>query len=355
MAEQTGNPTALSTIVHRGLLTQERAAEIVRTFWPKAPESEVLKAAILCESYGLNPLMKHVFLIPFKDEWALVMGISATRLIAQQQGDFSYIDDTPRIMDAAEQTRILGKVDPNNIVAICKLKNVKTGATAVGYGNWPVNKAPQGTEKGNTAANMAFIRAERQALGRLCPGKLPENIEVVDETTVDLPKPAAPQVIEGTVQELPGAAPPPVATDFTPDTEMCPIHNVESRRNKYGGFSHKLDGNGPKGTARWCNWNKPKETEKPTEGEISEQPTDDSGKQALDAPAASAKEIDRAGDDGPCRKDIESLAQQLWGPEWEKRLRNWLKDNYQYASRKDIKEDKVPDIVKKLTAMVEVK
>ncbi len=36
--------------------------------WPKAPEVEVIKAAMLCQQYGLNPLRKHIKQIVAKIE-----------------------------------------------------------------------------------------------------------------------------------------------------------------------------------------------------------------------------------------------------------------------------------------------
>jgi len=44
-----------------------------------------------------------------------------------------------------------------------------------------------GTDKGNTKANMAFIRSERNAFGRLSPDALPPGIEVIDEDYTDVP------------------------------------------------------------------------------------------------------------------------------------------------------------------------
>ncbi|GAI77639.1 unnamed protein product, partial [marine sediment metagenome] len=95
-------------------------------------------------------------------------------------GDFSYLDDTPRVMTDEEQKRIYGSVDSTKIMAITKLKDSK-GNEASGYGAWPLGEEPYGAEKGNTKANMAFIRSERNALDRLFAGEMPQGIQVVDE------------------------------------------------------------------------------------------------------------------------------------------------------------------------------
>ena len=170
-------------------LTKEQAKEIIQTLWPKAPVTEVTKAMWLCSTYGLNPLMRHVFLIPFKnrktgvDDWALILGIQATRMIVKRAGDYSYVDDTPRVMTNEEQTVIFGEVQGNKIWAITKLKD-RHGNVAVGYGFWPRNESPYGEEKGNTTFNMAFIRSERQALDRLSAGRIPIDVKVMDESYI---------------------------------------------------------------------------------------------------------------------------------------------------------------------------
>jgi hypothetical protein len=145
--------------------------------------------------------MKHVYLIKYDryekqsdgsrkkvgEDWTTVLGIGATRLIMSRQGSFSYVDDTPRIMSEEEQKKIFGRVDAANIVAITKLRT-KSGLEASGYGKYPRDKNPMGTDKGNSVENMAFIRSERSAFGRLFPdAKLPATVDVVDEQYMDTP------------------------------------------------------------------------------------------------------------------------------------------------------------------------
>ncbi len=201
MSEELGTGKATKLVKYVGVvsLTREQAMEILSTIWPDAPEVEVLKAAMICHQYGLNPLMKHVFLIPFKrrkggqvvgEDWVAVLGIKANRLIAHRAGDYSYLDDTPRIMTAQEQERIFGEVDDSKVWAITKLRDSK-GNEAPGYGPWPLDEVPYGAEKGNTKTNMAFIRSERNALDRLFAGEMPQGVEVIDEEY------ASGQILEG--------------------------------------------------------------------------------------------------------------------------------------------------------------
>ncbi len=134
-------------------LRKEEAREIIDTIWPeagKASPAEVFKAVTICAQYALNPLMKHLYLIPFwnKDEkrynYVAVLGIGATRLIASRKHAYSYIDDTPRLMTEDEQNKTFGEPSPNKLTAITVLKDMKTGATARGYGSWPKEVDPKG-------------------------------------------------------------------------------------------------------------------------------------------------------------------------------------------------------------------
>jgi len=186
-------------------LSRSMAGEILEAIWPEAPAAEKARAALLCSTQQLNPLMKHVFLIPFNkdkpnESWATVIGINAKRLMASRRGAFSYIDDTPRIMTEEEQVKRFGSAKKDKLVVIVKLKDPQTGAEAVGYGEWPLKKRawdnskkqyvesdnePYGTDKGNSMFNMATIRGESQALNRLRPGDMPQGIMVMDEAIAE--------------------------------------------------------------------------------------------------------------------------------------------------------------------------
>ncbi len=187
-------------------LTEKEASHILSLCWPKAPHDEVMRAALLCKCYGLNPLMKHVFLVPFKNKqtdtisWATVIGIKATRLLASRRRPYTYVDG-PRVMTEEEQQAIFGKVDHGRIWAICKVGDLQ-GNQAPGYGFWPRTDNPYGMEKGNTPENMAFIRAERNALDRLFPGEMPD-VEVVDERFTNGQHVEAENVIDSTAKEVP--------------------------------------------------------------------------------------------------------------------------------------------------------
>jgi len=228
MEEQLSPQQQQALAPYQGIraLTKQQATIVLRTIWPKAPDVEILKAALLCRDYGLHPLMKHVFLLPFKNKktqvitWTTVLGIAATRLIASRRGPYGYVDG-PRLMTDDEQVATFGEVDQDNLWAITVLQD-HDGHRAPGYGNWPKSEQPYGTDKGNTKANMAFIRSERTALQRLRPGEIPTGVDVVDPTHLH------PEVSNALPDEKPlpqvdretGEVPPPTAaTDVTRSDE----------------------------------------------------------------------------------------------------------------------------------------
>jgi hypothetical protein len=189
------------------ILTEKGAVAMLTILYPDAAknpsgQAAIIKGALICRDYGLNPAMDHIFLVKYDhyegkgenrhktgEDWAVVRGIKASRLISGRDKSYGYIDDTPRIMTEDEQKRIFGEVDTESLVAICKLKD-KDGNIFSGYGKWSLWKKygdkkypnePMGTEKGNSKINQAFIRAERQSLDKMNPGAMPP-IDVVDET-----------------------------------------------------------------------------------------------------------------------------------------------------------------------------
>lgn len=180
-------------------ITKEYATYLLKTVWPGAPDDAVVKAALICSRYGLDPLLKEVSIIKFDkyagrgperrkigEDWVPVLGIKASRKIARHalgRQRYSYLDG-PRVMTDQEQKDILGAVDPDRIWAITKL--CVAGAVYPGYGNWPKADMAYGSEKGNSQRNMAFIRSERNAIDRMVPGEMPEDIEVGDESFVPL-------------------------------------------------------------------------------------------------------------------------------------------------------------------------
>lgn len=202
MEQQVGSQKFNQLMRYQGQvkLSKDEAEKILTLIWPDAMKDSpdaVARAVLICMQYRLNPLMKHVYLLPFVNkkksaelqrkvtEWAVAIGISANRLLARRQGPYSYIDNTPRLMTDAEQKQIRGKLDDKQIWAITKLRSID-GMEAQGYGYWIKDADVYGDDKGNTAEGMAMIRSERQALERLNPDSLPGDVIVVDDSYLSI-------------------------------------------------------------------------------------------------------------------------------------------------------------------------
>ncbi|MBA7582045.1 hypothetical protein ES708_23965 [subsurface metagenome] len=247
-----------------GALTQPEAEHILSLVYPGCPREEIIRCAILCRDFGLHPLMKEVYLIPFekKDkqgkvlrrDWVTVVGITASRkMAADRKGAYSFLDGTPRAASHEEIVKQFGQnseEERDNLISICTLRGEK-GNEATGFGLWPKNKEPYGTDKGNTQRNMANIRSERPAYSRLPGGVLPP-VEVIDEAYAKVPDVGkvdteTGEIIEGEVKEL-GSEP-------EPKLHWCEEHNCAYEKKVRGTsiwYAHKLPDGG------WCNETKKK-------------------------------------------------------------------------------------------------
>jgi len=191
MEEELGKEKGTELAKYFGVatLTKKQLSEILMSLWPKAPPLEVAKATMLCLSYGLNPLMKHLALIPFKNTttgeitWSTIMSLQATELIIGRKHRWSYLDG-PRIMKPEEQEETFGGTYKDTLVVKVLIKD-SDGNQAPGCGLWGKDEKLKGAEKGNTKFNMASIRAIRQALTRLFPQEMPTGIDIADERFIE--------------------------------------------------------------------------------------------------------------------------------------------------------------------------
>ena len=194
MTEQHGETTtkALAKFEGKLHLAMPELQEVINLINPEAPAEAVMRLAIICRDFGLHPLMNQIWLVPYRskvrgtkdqweDKWAVIQGIRATRLLAARKKKFSYVDNTPRVMNEEEQIIKFGEVYTDRVAHITKLRDVD-GIQVSGVGFYlHTEKDPKGLEKGNTRGNMANIRSERQAIDRLVPDTIPAGIEVIDE------------------------------------------------------------------------------------------------------------------------------------------------------------------------------
>lgn len=290
MEEQHGEEKtkALGRYMGGGIvMTKSVATEIVETLWGEAPAIEKSKCILLCQTYQLNPLMKHIYLIGYKRykdkklvvdnrgnpilDWSIQQGISATRLLAQRKHNYSYLDRSPRKAKQEEIDDILGDTaDPNCIYGFVWIRDVDTGAEAFGLRGIERDANIKGTEKGNTHLNMACIRAERLALDRQYPGEMPQDIEVVDERYIE----ADYRVVDETTGEITESKPKPIEgavplqTESKPKEHWCEEHNCafEEKKSRYGTFwAHKVEGG-------YCNEKKKKDKAPEPEPELEPEP-----------------------------------------------------------------------------------
>ena len=241
LEQEHGRETSreLATIPKQGQLTQPQAETILNLIYPGAKREEILRCAIFCQDFGLHPLANEVYLIPFKGKNVMVVGIPASRKMAHAlKGDFSFLDDSPRVASEEEIVKQFGKDSEEaeaNIISITKLQGVG-GNLAIGFGLYPKSEKPYGMDKGNTRRNMANIRSERQAMDRL-PGKALPRYEVIDATYAEVPDvgkvdTSTGEIVESGVREvatdMPHAAveqaftPPEPQTD-APQSKSSPV------------------------------------------------------------------------------------------------------------------------------------
>ena len=231
---------ALSKYVGTTTMTKSIATEIVESLWGDAPTIEKTKCILLCQTYQLNPLRKHIYLIGYKQykdrklvvdgqgkpilDWSIQQGIGATRLLAQRKHNFSYLDMTPRKATKEEIEKIFGDTaNPNSLYAFVHIKDNDTGAECTACRGIPKDYNVKGLEKGNTLLNQVCIWTERLALDRQYPGEMPPNIEVIDEAYAELPEisgdiiESTGEIVEAEVRELPLE---PEDELFPPDAEV---------------------------------------------------------------------------------------------------------------------------------------
>ena len=140
--QQVGKEVGTKLAKYMGVvsLTKPQAKEILEAVFPEAPASEITRAMILCANYGLNPLMNHLFRIPFwnaakgRNDYVCVRGITTSRLIASRTHSWSFTDETPRIGTEKEIITHFGTADKNRVRAIAKIKDLKTVANVTAWG-----------------------------------------------------------------------------------------------------------------------------------------------------------------------------------------------------------------------------
>lgn len=209
-----------STVLARHAETKELAKvdawEVMRTVYPDIPDADLARAVGICIAFKLNPLMNHLYMVKFRknigtkdkpnwvDTWQPILAADATRLMASRSGPISYgVDDTPRILTKEDQLSRMGQSWDDRLWVIYKVQDPKSGAVATGFGFWLNKDEVRGADLGNSAFNMASKRAEIQAVKKLRPSELPENIRTMDTEELKAALDSEEGVVEGEFAEVP--------------------------------------------------------------------------------------------------------------------------------------------------------
>ena len=215
IAKRTDPQQAQALMQYRNLpvLSEDQATQILNLLWPKAPDPVKAHALMLCTQLGLNPLRKHIYIIPFynsetkQTDHQIIMSIEANRELGRRTGWYSYADG-PRLMTEKEELMYFGESNNAYWRAITILTDRLNGRY-VGVAEIKREAKIQGTDKGNSAMHMAQIRSERQALAKL-PGDqyadLLQGVEVIDAQYIETPSgpvdTATGEIIEGKAEPV---------------------------------------------------------------------------------------------------------------------------------------------------------
>ncbi len=329
MVEEHGEARAKALVKYMGggAITKSIASEIVETLWGEAPTIEKNKAIILCQTYQLNPLMKHLYLIGYKRkvngkvvvdqtgkpvlDWSIQIGIGATRLLAQRKHNFSYLDMTPRKATQKEIDKILGDTaDSECVYGFVHIKDVDTGAEAFGLRGIEKDANIKGKEKGNTHLNQACVRAERQCLDRQYPGEMPpSNYEAVDERFID----AEYRVVDQETGEITESSMVEPETTAKPQLKphWCEEHNCAYQKKTRGSstwYAHKLE------DGSWCNEKKKAEAPPASTEELSEEPLVEGEFHELSDAVPGAEELAEAESDSQAEAENNAEAEKPSDP-----------------------------------------
>ncbi len=273
--------------------------EFLANYYPYSGVADRIKVAQYLHFYRVPPDL--IYLIPYRNkgrakaigcecesfeecvhkdkgiyDWAMVRSEKARWMIASHGRTLVEVEPT-HIMSEAEEIKYYAKVDPTKIRAVAHIKDLKSGAEVYGFGHWIRGKYPKGTDKGNSAEDMAILRAGTKACNKLPPAEgvapiapsiaesdedatdnnyvngdfsaLDEKTgEIMPVGTITTPDPSQPTPCPAQSENQPQTIdvvvekPAPQKTDYTAMLTTCPLHNVKWRIDNYKRFYHPHDG-----------------------------------------------------------------------------------------------------------------
>src|SRR3990167_1685514 len=115
-------------------MTQTAAQRIIERLWPRASNGAREMALMIAVQNNLNPLNKEVYIIPFKDQEVVVLGIEANRKMARRRTPYSY-KDGPRPL-RAEEMEDMGEDPKQTLGVLCNRQARPRPCGGPGIGSW---------------------------------------------------------------------------------------------------------------------------------------------------------------------------------------------------------------------------
>ena len=324
----------------------DELALITSTVAKDATKEELAMFLYVAAKRGLNPLARQIHFVKRGNSGTIQTGIDGFRLIAQRTGQYAPSGKPTQFEVSKTGNLISATVYGNKI-----MNGTAFEFSATAYYDEYCPKMPNG-QVFPMWVKMPRTMLEKCAESKLLRKGFPEELSGLysDEEMHQADNQPLNHV------QASGGAGTTVTDVIEGQAEavvICPKHGVEMRKNKWGGYSHATDEKGKEGKVVWCNIKAnelvqpPIEKKPPVETVAEEQETPE---------IAPEEEINQAPDDGADFDEaLESLSRQIWGADWQPKLRNFAKEHYGYTSRKQIKTTQRDEIIQKLTAMSEVK
>jgi len=325
----------------------DELALITATVAKDATKEELAMFLYVAAKRGLNPLARQIHFVKRGNSGTIQTGIDGFRLIAQRTGQYAPSGKPTQFEVSKTGNLISATVYGNKI-----MNGTAFEFSATAYYDEYVPKMPNG-QVFPMWQKMPRTMLEKCAESKLLRKGFPEELSGLysDEEMHQ----ADNQPLNHVQAGASGAS--TTVTDVIEGQAeaevICPKHGVAMRKNKWGGYSHATDEKGKEGKVIWCNL-KANELVQPP---IEKKPPIETVEPEQETPElAPNAEIGTVTDDGAAFDEaLESLSRQIWGADWQPKLRNFAKENYGYTSRKQIKESQRAEIIAKLTAMAEIK
>lgn len=222
-------------------------ALITNTVAKDATPEELKLFLYVAGKRGLNPLTRQIHFVKRKEQGTIQTGIDGFRLIAQRTGQYAPSGKATQFEVDKQGKLVSATVYGNKIV-----NSTAFEFSATAYFDEYAPRLPNG-QLFPMWLKMPRTMLEKCAEAKLLRKGFPEELSglYADEEMQQADAQPINVVAAGN-----GAT--TTVTDVIEGKEetavICPKHGVEMRKNKWGGYSHVVDGDKtPEGKAVWCN------------------------------------------------------------------------------------------------------